>query len=146
MHVTAVHKTLSAPQAATTNAVDEEVMRAFISHAQSFDPVIPPDLHQYIVAKYVEKRRLQREGDATASYMYVTPRTLLAIIRLSQAMAKLGFRDTVKQTDVNEAIRLMDYSIKSLQKNSAKSAKERSRIQGDQAKTDFTNQVIHLCK
>lgn len=114
MHVTRVHKTLNAPAAATNNSVDESTMRAFISYAQGYDPVIPADLHQYIVAKYVEKRRLQREGDATASYMYVTPRTLLAIIRLSQAMAKLGFRDVVQQSDVNEAIRLMDYSIKSL--------------------------------
>jgi DNA replication licensing factor MCM7 len=46
--------------------------------------------------------------------MYVTPRTLLAIIRLAQAMAKLNFRTEVKQFDVDEAIKLMDYSIRSL--------------------------------
>ena len=46
--------------------------------------------------------------------MYVTPRTLLAIIRLSQALSKLHFRDEVKQADVDEALKLMDYSIKSL--------------------------------
>lgn len=46
--------------------------------------------------------------------MYVTPRTLLGIIRLSQAMAKLCFRDEVNQADVDEAIKLMDYSIRSL--------------------------------
>ena len=58
-------------------------MRAFIAHAQGFDPVIPADLHNYIVAKYVEKRKIQREGIDEQSYMYVTPRTLLAIIRLA---------------------------------------------------------------
>jgi DNA replication licensing factor MCM7 len=46
--------------------------------------------------------------------MYVTPRTLLAIIRLSQAMAKLSFREKVNQADVDEAIKLMDFSIRSL--------------------------------
>jgi len=46
--------------------------------------------------------------------MYVTPRTLLAIIRLSQAMAKLSFRQLVNQTDVDEALKLMDFSIRSL--------------------------------
>lgn len=46
--------------------------------------------------------------------MYVTPRTLLAIIRLAQAMAKLNFRNEVRQADVDEALKLMDYSIKSL--------------------------------
>jgi DNA replication licensing factor MCM7 len=46
--------------------------------------------------------------------MYVTPRTLLAIIRLAQALSKLHFRDEVKQADVDEAIKLMDFSIRSL--------------------------------
>jgi len=64
-------------------------MRAFIAKAQEFEPIIPPELHNYIVAKYVEKRKLQREGLDEQSYMYVTPRTLLAIIRNAQAMAKL---------------------------------------------------------
>jgi DNA replication licensing factor MCM7 len=46
--------------------------------------------------------------------MYVTPRTLLAIIRLSQSLAKLSFRTKVNQSDVDEAIKLMDFSIRSL--------------------------------
>ena len=95
-------------------------MRAYIAYAQQFDPVIPADLHNYIVAKYVEKRKIQREGVDEQSYMYVTPRTLLAIIRLSQAMAKLCFRAEVKQSDVDEALKLMDFSIRSLR--SAKDA------------------------
>lgn len=100
-------------------------MRAFISHAQTFDPVIPADLHQYIVAKYVEKRKFQRDGAADSSYMYVTPRTLLGLIRLAQAMAKLNFRTTVKQTDVDEAIRLMDFSIRSLKSNEGSRKEQR---------------------
>jgi DNA replication licensing factor MCM7 len=89
-------------------------MRGYIVRAQQFEPVIPSDLHNYIVAKYVEKRKLQREGLDEQSYMYVTPRTLLAIIRLSQALARLSFRDIVNQQDVDEAIKLMDFSIRSL--------------------------------
>jgi len=96
-HVASVHKHLSAPKAPETDsAINAELMRAFIAHAQSFDPIIPHDLHNYIVAKYVEKRKFQREGSKDASYMYVTPRTLLAIIRLAQSMAKLNFRNVVK--------------------------------------------------
>ena len=48
------------------------------------------------------------------SYMYVTPRTLLGIIRLAQALAKLAFRNEVVQADVDEALKLMDFSIRSL--------------------------------
>ena len=48
--------------------------------------------------------------------MYITPRTLLAIIRISQSMAKFQFRDHVTQWDVDHAIKLMDYSFETLEK------------------------------
>lgn len=48
------------------------------------------------------------------SYMYITPRTLLGIIRLSQSLAKINFRDLVQQNDVDEALRLMDFSFRTL--------------------------------
>lgn len=46
--------------------------------------------------------------------MYVTPRMLLGIIRISQALAKLNFRDEVTMNDVDESLKLMDYSFRSL--------------------------------
>ena len=49
------------------------------------------------------------------SYTYVTPRTLLAIIRISQAMAKFNFRHSVEQQDVDQAIKLIDFSFKTLE-------------------------------
>jgi DNA replication licensing factor MCM7 len=102
-------------------------MRAFIVKAQQFEPVIPSDLHNYIVAKYVEKRKLQREGLDEQSYMYVTPRTLLGIIRLSQSLAKLSFRQLVNQSDVDEAIKLMDFSIRSLRTLKAEQSSSKGR-------------------
>jgi len=125
-HVATVHKTLRAPEKDQSLVVDAEVMRAFIVKAQEFEPVIPADLHNYIVAKYVEKRKLQREGLDEQSYMYVTPRTLLGIIRLSQGLAKLSFRQVVNQIDVDEAIKLMDFSIRSLRTLKAESSKGRA--------------------
>jgi DNA replication licensing factor MCM7 len=112
-HVTNVHRSLSAP-AAEQSRIPQETMRSFIAHAKTFSPIIPPELHNYIVAKYVEKRKFQREGNDAVSYMYITPRTLLGIIRICQSMAKLHFRDRVEQQDVDQALRLMDYSIRSL--------------------------------
>jgi DNA replication licensing factor MCM7 len=60
--------------------------------------------------------------------MYVTPRTLLAIIRLAQAMAKLCFRDIVNQNDVDEAIKLMDFSIRSLRTLKADDNKSKRQV------------------
>lgn len=91
-------------------------MRSYIAYSSGFDPIIPCELHNYIVAKYVEKRKFQREDDSKVGHLYVTPRTLLGIIRLSQSLAKFNLRLEVTQTDVDIAVSLMDYSISSLNK------------------------------
>lgn len=57
--------------------------------------------------------------------MYITPRTLLGIIRISQAVSKFHFRDTVNQNDVDQAISLMDYSLKTLTEISKNNKKDR---------------------
>ena len=48
--------------------------------------------------------------------MYISPRTLLGIIRLSQAFAKINFRGEVNMNDVDESLKLMDFSIRSLRR------------------------------
>jgi DNA replication licensing factor MCM7 len=59
IHVATVHKTLRPPMREDDgNKVDNETLRSFIAHAQTFDPIIPADLHNYIVNKYVEKRKI----------------------------------------------------------------------------------------
>ena len=120
-------------------------MRAFIAHAQTYEPIIPAQLHNYIVAKYVEKRKFQREGESDHSYMYITPRTLLGIIRLSQSLAKLNFRNEVIQNDVDEAIRLMDFSFRSLQKHTG-SDRERKKNQANHREEDLMANVMRTVR
>ena len=57
--------------------------------------------------------------------MYVTPRMLLGIIRISQALAKLNFREEVTMNDVDEALKLMDYSFRSLRTLTGKESSKR---------------------
>ena len=81
--------------------------------------------------------------------MYVTPRTLLAIIRLSQAMAKLSFREKVNQADVDEAIKLMDFSIRSLRTLKAETAsgsKGRQAVVREIQNSDRMSMIIQLVK
>lgn len=40
--------------------------------------------------------------------MYITPRSLLGIIRTAQAHAKIRFSDKVEKEDIDEALRLLD--------------------------------------
>ena len=55
----------------------------------------------------------------------MTPRMLLGIIRISQALAKLNFRDEVTMNDVDESLKLMDYSFRSLKTLTGKDSEKR---------------------
>jgi DNA replication licensing factor MCM7 len=55
------------------------------------------------------------EEQQNKSHSYTSARTLLAILRLSQALARLRLSETVGHPDVDEALRLMDVSKASLQ-------------------------------
>ena len=71
--------------------------------------------------------------------MYITPRTLLGIIRLSQSLAKLHFRNEVIQNDVDEAIRLMDFSFRSLQRISGNERERKKNVANHREEEKMAN-------
>jgi DNA replication licensing factor MCM7 len=116
-HITFVHRFNRHPELGF-EPYEAEFLRGFVAIARRVDPTIPRSLMQYIVSAYVGMRNQQAaygtDLSATDDYSYTTPRTLLAILRLSQALARLRFDVEVSQADVEEAIRLMDKSKQSL--------------------------------
>uniref|UniRef100_A0ABI0P222 DNA replication licensing factor MCM7 n=1 Tax=Bos taurus TaxID=9913 RepID=A0ABI0P222_BOVIN len=86
-------------------------LRRYIAMCREKQPAVPESLADYITAAYVEMRR---EAWASKDATYTSARTLLAILRLSTALARLRMVDTVEKEDVNEAIRLMEMSKDSL--------------------------------
>lgn len=60
--------------------------------------------------RYVEMRKDEREEANDERKDYITPRQLLGMIRLSQSLARLNFRNAVNEQDWEEAIRLTDSS------------------------------------
>ena len=127
---------------------NEEFIREYIAQAKRCRPTIPQDLHNFIVQKYVEKRKLEIEQKNKQGYQYITPRSLLAVIRLSQALAKLRMNDKVKQEDVDEALRLVEVSQSSINKKENKEGL--ANFDGVQKKTDAKSQIYNivsdLCK
>ena len=107
--VTFVHQHLKSKEKNQVNLLDAYTMRAYIAEAKRIEPTIPTQLHNYIIQKYVEKRQEQMEINKVG-YVYVTPRTLLGIIRLAQSLARLRFSEVVDQNDIEEALRLMEAS------------------------------------
>jgi len=109
-HITYVHKNNSQPPA-QFNPLDMKLMRRYIALCRKQSPVIPEDLTDYIVGAYVEMRKDARNNkDMT----FTSARTLLAILRLSTALARLRLVNTVEKEDVKEAMRLMEMSKESL--------------------------------
>lgn len=110
-HITFVHKHCSEPPRGTLKPLDMRLMRRYIALCRSKNPAVPEDLTDYIVGAYVEMRKEARNNkDST----FMSPRTLLAILRLSTALARLRLADVVDKDDINEAMRLMEMSRDSL--------------------------------
>ncbi|XP_006859686.1 PREDICTED: DNA replication licensing factor MCM7 [Chrysochloris asiatica] len=109
-HITYVHQHSRQPPA-QFEPLDMKLMRRYIAMCRDKQPTVPESLADYITAAYVEMRR---EAWASKDATYTSARTLLAILRLSTALARLRMVDTVEKEDVNEAIRLMEMSKDSL--------------------------------
>ncbi|XP_048885357.1 DNA replication licensing factor MCM7 isoform X2 [Brienomyrus brachyistius] len=110
-HITYVHQHCRQPPTHFT-PIDMKLMRRYISLCQHRQPVVPESLGDYITAAYVEMRKEARVSKDTT---FTSARTLLSILRLSTALARLRLVDTVEKEDVNEAMRLMEMSKDSLQ-------------------------------
>ncbi|KAM7444334.1 Mcm2-7 hexameric complex component [Porites harrisoni] len=109
-HITYVHQHSCHPPTQYT-ALDMNLMRRYIAACKEKQPVIPEALTDYIVSAYVEMRKEARTNRDTT---FTSARTLLAVLRLATALARLRLADVVEKEDVNEAMRLMEMSKASL--------------------------------
>lgn len=109
-HITYVHRTKSQPK--TDNpTVDQAFFMKYIARCRQVTPTVPESLSDFLVQNYVEMRKAARnEKDKT----FTSPRNLLAVLRLSTALARLRLSDEVTKGDVQEAIRLLEMSKQSI--------------------------------
>ncbi|KAJ4968321.1 hypothetical protein NE237_015022 [Protea cynaroides] len=110
-HIVYVHQNKESPALGFT-PLDPSVLRAYISAARRISPYVPRELDEYIASAYSGIR--QDEAKSNAPHSYTTVRTLLSILRISTALARLRFSEAVAQSDVDEALRLMQMSKFSL--------------------------------
>lgn len=109
-HITYVHKNNCQPPSQYT-PLDMKLMRKYIALCKKTTPIVPEELTDYIVGAYCEMRKSARNNkDMT----FTSARTLLGILRLATALARLRMLRTVEKDDVNEAMRLIEMSKDSL--------------------------------
>ncbi|SLM40032.1 dna replication licensing factor mcm7 [Lasallia pustulata] len=113
-HVTYVHMHNKHPDSTGVVFSPHEV-RQYIAQARTWRPTVPKEVSDYMVGAYVRMRQQQkRDEGGKKQFTHTSPRTLLGILRLSQALARLRFAEQVVAEDVDEALRLIEVSKASL--------------------------------
>ena len=129
-HVTNVHRTGKSAAITESEKTESEdlvpltFLRRYIAYVRTLTPTVPNSLIEYITGAYVSLRL----GDlSTPDSTMTTARTLLAILRLASALAKLNLRETVQAGDVDEAMRLLQVSRSSVDIHRASQQNSRHR-------------------
>ena len=113
-HVTYVHMNNKHPETTGVIFTPHEV-RQYIAQARSWRPTVPKEISEYMVGAYVRMRQQQkRDEGGKKHFTHTSPRTLLGVLRISQALARLRFAAQVVTDDVDEALRLVEVSKASL--------------------------------
>lgn len=102
-------------------------VRQWVARARSFRPTVPQEMSDYMVGAYVRMRQQAKRDEGTKNaFSHTSLRTLLGVLRLSQALARLRFANEVVAEDVDEALRLIEVSKASLYDNDGKGGKDHS--------------------
>jgi DNA replication licensing factor MCM7 len=134
-HVAHVHMHSRHPDAEGVVFAPAEV-RQYVAQARTHRPVVPKAVADYMVAAYVRLRQQQKRDERSRrQFAHVSPRTLLGVLRLSQALARLRFSNEVVPEDVDEALRLMDVSKASLYERD-----------GDRRDQNPSSKIFHLIR
>ncbi|CDI81658.1 DNA replication licensing factor, putative [Eimeria acervulina] len=120
--------------------VDKNVLRAFIDAAKKIQPVLSESLLPHISEWYASTRFDEQQEERLSGVLssYTTPRALLGLLRLSQALARLRQSWLVETADFEEALRLLQSSAASVS-----AAEEKSR---HKRKADTVSVVFDLLR
>ncbi|GAO13958.1 hypothetical protein UVI_02035120 [Ustilaginoidea virens] len=115
-HVAFVHMNNRHPDIGTDNVVfTPHEVRSYVAQARTYRPIVPESVSDYMIRTYVRLRDQQQRAEKKGKqFTHTTPRTLLGVVRLAQALARLRFSNQVSQDDVDEALRLMEASKENL--------------------------------
>uniref|UniRef100_A0A8V5HBC7 DNA replication licensing factor MCM7 n=1 Tax=Melopsittacus undulatus TaxID=13146 RepID=A0A8V5HBC7_MELUD len=118
-HITFVHRHNREPPGAF-QPLDMKLMRRYLARCKRHQPQVPEALAEPITAAYVELRKGTGNGRELG---FTSARSLLAILRMATALARLRLGDVVEREDVAEAVRLLEMSRESLEPEPEPSAR-----------------------
>jgi DNA replication licensing factor MCM7 len=87
-------------------------IRSYLTFTQKFTPYIPEELTEWLAMLFMEIRK--EESVSNQIHSYTTARSLISVLRMSQALSKANARYCVTSYDVEESLRLIDKSKESI--------------------------------
>ena len=96
-------KTLEEPY---TPHFNPDFLRKYVAYAKRIYPVMTDEAMAAIEKKYLD---IRKTGEGAGSSVPITPRQLEAIIRLSEASARLRLSNEVTSDDADRAVRIVEY-------------------------------------
>lgn len=118
-HVTYVHMHNAHPELEGGVVFPPHEVRQYIAQARTYRPTVPKSVSDYMVGAYVRLRQQQKRDESSKKqFTHTSARTLLGVLRLAQALARLRFSTLVTNEDVDEALRLIEVSKASLYNDS----------------------------
>jgi len=83
-----------------------EFLRKYVAYAKRIYPIMTEEAMGIIEKKYLD---IRKTGEAAGSSVPITPRQLEAIIRLSEAGARLRLGEAVTGDDAERAVHIVEY-------------------------------------
>jgi DNA replication licensing factor MCM6 len=113
-HIVGLHQK---KDAAIEPEFSTEQLQRYIRFARLFQPVFTEQARSYLVQKYKELRADDAQGGIGRNSYRITVRQLESLIRLSEAIAKANCVDEITTDFVDEAFKLLQQSIISVEKD-----------------------------
>ncbi|KAJ1679350.1 DNA replication licensing factor MCM7 [Spiromyces aspiralis] len=149
----------------TLDHIDQELLRHFVAKARQRQPMLSREVADYVVGAYVQMRQTYKEvtdrertrkagggsgaghhpqQPQTSNVGNITPRTLLGIIRLAQAHARVSGFDIVRIEDIDEALRLIESAQVTLDTAAANERSSMLRRNGKNGSADPTSVIFDI--
>ncbi|XP_035837799.1 DNA replication licensing factor MCM4 isoform X2 [Helianthus annuus] len=109
-HIVALH--FENPENSEQQVIDLPTLMAYLSYARkNIHPELSEEAAEELTRGYVEMRRRGNFPGSSKKVITATPRQIESLIRLSEALARIRFSNSVGKDDVVEAFRLLEVAL-----------------------------------
>ncbi|MBT3721425.1 minichromosome maintenance protein MCM [archaeon] len=108
-----------------------ELQKKYYAYVRKTNPILTDEAIEEIKNYYITMRNSGSDDDSEISSIPITARQLEALVRLSEAAAKIRLSKLVESVDAKKAIELIDYTLNQIAKDKETGKIDIDRISGN---------------